>query len=165
MALPAFLRNLDDRVLGDRLRGRRGGGDGDHGADASSTGTTSTGTGTTSTGTTSTGTTGTGTPPRKRDGLPTFLSVFYRVCQLVFLLLAVVLVLAIVLILAPANDQNSIVMNVSELAEQVAGPFKDVFTVMDPDRMKVTNYGVAAAVYLLVTVLVNRLPTGGAKRG
>ncbi len=158
MALPAFLRNLDDRVLGDRLRGRRGGGDGDHGADASSTGTTST-------GTTSTGTTGTGTPTRKRDGLPTFLSVFYRVCQLVFLLLAVVLVLAIVLILAPANDQNSIVMNVSELAEQVAGPFKDVFTVMDPDRMKVTNYGVAAAVYLLVTVLVNRLPTGGAKRG
>ncbi len=146
MALPAFLRNLDDRVLGDRLRGRRGGGgggDGDHAGDG----------------------TGTSTPTRKRDGLPTFLSVFYRVCRLVFLLLAVALVIAIVLILAPANDQNSIVRNVFEIAEQVAGPFKDVFTVMDPDRMKITNYGLAAAVYFLASVLVGKLPTGGAKRG
>ncbi len=82
-----------------------------------------------------------------------------------FLLLAVVLVLAIVLIIAPANDQNSIVQNVFEIAEKVAGPFKDVFTVMDPDRMTITNYGVAAAVYFLAAVLVNKLPTGGARRG
>jgi hypothetical protein len=151
MALPAFLRSLDDRMLGDRLRGRRGGADGHHG-DGEHAGDR-------------TGTTSTGTTTRKRDGLPTFLSVFYRVCRLVFLLLALVLVLAIVLILAPANDQNSIVQNVFELAEQVAGPFKDVFTVMDPERMKITNYGLAAAVYFLASVLVTKLPTGGAKRG
>ncbi len=144
MALSAFLRNLDDRVLGDRLRGHAAR-DGDHPGDGN-------------------GTTSTGTPTRRRDGLAAFLSVFYRVCRLVFLLLAVVLVLAIVLILAPANDQNSIVTNVFDIAEQIAGPFKDVFTVMDRDRMKITNYGVAAAVYFLASVLVNRLPTGGGKR-
>ena len=147
MALPAFLRNLDDRMLGDRLRGRRASADGDHDGDDGGARTTTTGTAT-----------------RRNDGLPTFLSIFYRVCRLVFLLLAVVLVIAIVLILAPANDQNSIVKNVFELAEKVAGPFKDVFTVMDPDRMKISNYGLAAAVYFLASVLVNKLPTGGAKR-
>ena len=143
MALPAFLRNLDNRILGDRFRGRRAGTDGDHADEGATT---------------------SGTAARKGDGLPTFLSIFYRVCRLVFLLLAIVLVIAIVLILAPANDQNSIVKNVFEIAEKVAGPFKDVFTVMDPDRMKITNYGLAAAVYFLASVLVNKLPTGGAKR-
>ena len=52
----------------------------------------------------------------------------------------------------------------TELAEKVAGPFKDVFTVMDPDRMNISNYGLAGAVYFLASVLVNKLPTGGAKR-
>jgi hypothetical protein len=141
MALAAFLRNLDDRMLGDRLRGRRADGDGGH--EGGGEGTTS------------------GTTPRKRDGLPTFLSIFYRISRLVFLLLATVLVIAIVLILAPANDQNSIVTNVFEIAEQVAGPFKDVFTVMDPDRMKITNYAVASGVYFLASILVSKLPTGG----
>ena len=136
MQLPAFLRSLDDRLLGDRLRGRPANGSrtpDDAGA----------------------------RPARKHDGLPTFLSVVYRISRLVFLLLALALVLAIVLILAPANDANTIVRNVFDLAEQVAGPFKDVFTVMDPDRMKVVNYGVAAVVYFLASVLVGKLPTGG----
>ena len=144
MALPAFLRKLDDRMLGDRLRGRRGGQDTGEG---------------TRTGEADTGS----TPARKHDGLPTFLSIFYRISRLVLLLLATVLVIAIVLILAPANDQNSIVKGVFEIAEQVAGPFKDVFTVMDPDRMKITNYAVASGVYFLASVIVSKLPTG-AKR-
>ena len=152
MALPAFLRNLDDRMLGDRLRGRRASADRDPDGDDAGT----------RTATTATATGGTAT--LRNDWLTTFQSIFYRVFRLVFLLLAVVLVIAIVLILAPANDQNSIVKNVFELAEKVAGPFKDVFTVMDPDRMKITNYGLAAAVYFLASVLVNKLPTGGAKR-
>ena len=146
MALPAFLRNLDDRMLGDRLRGRRAGGHGDH-AEGAADGEAS------------------GRPARKHDGLPTFLSIFYRISRLVFLLLALVLVVAIVLILAPANDQNSIVTTVFDLAETVAGPFKDVFTVMDPDRMKIVNYGLAAAVYFIASALVGKLPTGAAKRG
>ena len=61
--------------------------------------------------------------------------------RLVFLLLALVLALAVVLILAPANDDNVIVRNVFDLAETVAGPFKDVFTVDDDaEREKVVNY-------------------------
>ena len=137
MPLPAFLRSLDNRLLGNRLRGQPAGGGRTADDEA-------------------------GAPPaRKHDGLPTFLSVVYRISRLVFLLLALALVLAIVLILAPANDANSIVRNVFDLAEQVAGPFKDVFTVMDPDRMKVVNYGVAAVVYFLASVLVGKLPTGG----
>ena len=148
MPMPAFLRSLDDRVLGSKRRRDRdevdtGGGD---------DGTTS-----------ASGTATTTRPTRKHDGLPTFLSVVYRISRLVLLLLALVLVLAVVLVLAPANDMNSIVKNVLSLAERVAGPFKDVFTVMDPDRMKVVNYGVAAGVYFLLSVLVGKLPTGGRK--
>lgn len=146
MPLPAFLRRMDDRVLGDRLRGQRGGSDSHRGGSDSEARTD-------------------GAPPaRPHNGLPTFLSVVYRISRLVFLLLALTLVIAIVLILTPANDANVIVRNAFDLAEQVAGPFADVFTVADPERMKIVNYGVAAAVYFVASVIVTRLPTGG-RRG
>jgi hypothetical protein len=146
MPLPAFLRRMDDRVLGDRLRRQRGGSDTDRaGSDSDARADDA-------------------RPARRHDGLPTFLSVVYRISRLVFLLLALTLVIAIVLILTPANDANVIVRNVFDLAEQVAGPFADVFTVADPERMKIVNYGVAAAVYFVASVIVGRLPTGG-RRG
>jgi hypothetical protein len=146
MPMPAFLRSLDDRVLGSKRRPADRGESRDH-DDHDDAGARE-------------GRSGSERPARKHDGLPTFLSTVYRISRLVFLLLALVLVLAVVLVLAPANDMNSIVSNVLSLAERVAGPFKDVFTVMDPDRMKVVNYGVAAGVYFLLSALVGKLPTG-----
>lgn len=102
-------------------------------------------------------------PARPHDGLPTFLAIFYRVSRLVFLALAAVLVLAVILILAPANDDNSIVSAVFDIAEKVAGPFKDIFTLEDDEREKIVNYGVAAAVYFVLSSVITKLPTG--KRG
>lgn len=163
MALPAFLRNLDNRLLGDRLRGKRDPDGGDHATGGPDrTGPDRTGPDTTSSQDRSGGTS---KPARKHDGVPTFLSVVYRISRLVFLLLALLLGVAVLLILAPANEMNSIVMNIFELAEKVAGPFKDVFTVMDPERMRIANYALPAGVYLLASVIVGKLPTGGSKRG
>lgn len=103
---------------------------------------------------------GTTKTERPHDGLPTFLAIFYRVCRYVFLALALILVLAIVLILAPANEDNSIVSGIMDLGEQVAGPFKDIFTVDDAEREKIVNYGLAAVVYFVAASLITKLPTG-----
>lgn len=94
------------------------------------------------------------------DGLRELLGVFYRVSQLVFFALAAVLVLGIVFVLAPTNADNSIVQFVADVSEGAAGPFRDVFTVQDDERELVVNYGFAAAVYLVLGLLVTKLPGG-----
>jgi hypothetical protein len=103
-------------------------------------------------------------PPRVHDGVPKVLATVWRISRLVFLLLGLVAVLAIILIVAPANDDNVIVSKIFELGETVAGPFKDVFTVEDPERMMIVNYALAAAVYFVAASLVTKLPTFS-KRG
>lgn len=80
-----------------------------------------------------------------------------RVSRLVLLLLAAVVALAVVFTLAPTNAENVLVRNVLDLAEQVAGPFRDVFTADDPDRELVLNYGLATLVYLVAATVVGRL--------
>jgi hypothetical protein len=94
------------------------------------------------------------------DGLKQFLTIFYRVAKAVFLLLSLVVILGIVFILAPTNDDNVIVQNVLDLADAVAGPFRDVFTADDAEREMVINYGLAAGVYFLAAMLVTKLPSG-----
>lgn len=97
------------------------------------------------------------------DGLASFLAVVWRISRLVLLALAAVVLLAAALILLPANEDNVIVRNVLSLGETVAGPFKDIFTVDDPDRMRVYNYGVAGVVYIVLASVVGKLPTGSTK--
>lgn len=94
------------------------------------------------------------------DGLKEFLTVVYRIARLVFFLLALVVILGIVFVLAPTNADNVIVENVLELADTVAGPFRDVFTADDAEREMVINYGLAAAMYLLAAFLMTKLPGG-----
>lgn len=98
------------------------------------------------------------------DGLSSLLAVFWRVSKLVLLALGLVVLLAAALILLPANEDNVIVRNLLSLAETVAGPFKDVFSVDDPDRMRVYNYALAALVYFIVAGVVGRLPTGSTRK-
>lgn len=99
------------------------------------------------------------------DGLPTLLATVWRISRLVFLALAAVLVLAIACIYLPTNENNDIVSNVLSLGETIAGPFKDVFTDDDPDRVRTYNYGLAAGVYVLVGTIVAKLPTGSKRKG
>ena len=173
MRVPAGLKRLDDRVLGARgsgTGGTRTGGDrserhehvypeDEERSVAKSEQTTERTERTERTG----GDEAAEERPARRgngDGLQKVLATVWRISRLVFLALALVLLLAVALLLLPANEDNVIVRNVLDLAETVAGPFKDVFTVDDPERMRIYNYGLAAAVYFVLSVVVSKLPTG-----
>jgi hypothetical protein len=98
------------------------------------------------------------------DGVSSFLAVFWRIAKLVLFALGLVVLTAAALVLLPANDDNVIVRNVLSLAETVAGPFKDILTVDDPDRMRIYNYGIAATVYFVLGAVVGKLPTGSSRK-
>lgn len=157
MATPNVLRKLDNRVLGDRFRkkdvmeARATDDDADvERTDGERTEEAREGT-------------PRGSGPRfgTGDGFRQFLTIFYRIAALVFLLLAVICILGIVFTLAPTNEDNSLVSNVLDIAKSAAGPFKDVFTVMDnPDREVTVNYGFAAAIYLVIAFVIGKLPGG-----
>lgn len=162
MRMPTALRNLDDRVIGSRrgsrvhdgdshdTHGRRGR-DGDGHDDVYPEGD---GEKVVRTERRPAARTGDG------DGVSSFLAVLWRVSRLVLLALAALLVLAIAFMLLPTNEDNVVVRNVLSLAETVAGPLKDVFTVEDPERQRIYNYGLAALVYVVLASIVGKLPTG-----
>jgi hypothetical protein len=174
MRMPQGLRRLDDRVLGDRGKGgsattaTRDGhpSDGhpsdDHHDDAHDDARPDERT-TRRTRTTRTGD-GAEPPTGGGDGLASFLAVVWRVARLVLLALGLLLLVAVAFLLLPANEDNVIVSNVLSLADRVAGPFRDVFTVEDPDRMRIFNYALAAAVYFVVGSVVGKLPTGSKRK-
>ena len=160
MRMPTALRNLDDRVMGSRR--------GSHVHDEDTHDTHDThdrdhhdghhdGERTVRTERRPAARTGNG------DGLASFLAVFWRISRLVLLVLGLVLVLAIAFMLLPANEDNVVVRNVLSLAETVAGPLKDVFTVDDPERQRIYNYGLAAVIYFVLASVVGKLPTGRKK--
>lgn len=97
---------------------------------------------------------------RLRNAVAVLLGTVYQLARLVLLVLALVVVLGIVFTRAPTNHHNVLVHHVLQLAHRLAGPFRDIFTVKNRDNALTVNYGVAAAVYLLLAALVGRLPTG-----
>jgi len=70
---------------------------------------------------------------------------------------AVILVAKIVLTLGDANPTNAIVQRVSDLADQLALGFKDLFTPASPKTRVLVNYGLAAVLWLVAGGLVARL--------
>lgn len=95
------------------------------------------------------------------DGATAVLRVVWRVSRVVFLALAVIVLLGVVFTKAPTNMHNVIVRNVLSLAKDVAGPFRDVFAPKKPQNALVINYLLAAAVYLVLGVVVGKLPPRG----
>ncbi len=91
------------------------------------------------------------------DGLRSFLGVFARVSALVLTVLALVLVAAVVLVVAPTNESNVLVRWVLDAADQVAGPFATVFDISGRAARAAANYGLGAAVYLLLAKVVTRV--------
>ena len=130
------MRGIDDRLLGERMKGR------DRAMDE-----------------------GSGKRADPRAALAGVLRIFYRICKLVFVLLALVVLLGIVFTKAPVNARNDIVRTVLRLARDVAGPFRDVFAPKDKENALVVNYLLAAAVYFGLSVLVRKLPTGAGRTG
>ncbi len=80
-----------------------------------------------------------------------------QVSQLVLLALAAVLVLAVVFVVAPVNEANAVVTAVLAGADQVAGPLRDVFALDSRPLRATANYGLAAAVYVLLATVLRRL--------
>lgn len=147
MRMPTALRNLDDRVLGNR---------GKKSEDAPYP--DEPGTSEIERDKPVRGRESSGPPPNTSDGFREFLAVVARVSRLVFLALALIVGLGILFTVAPTNEDNVLVRFVLDVANAVAGPFRDIFTVDDnAERELVVNYGFAAGVYLLLSVLVPKL--------
>lgn len=72
-------------------------------------------------------------------------------------LAALVLVLGAVLTALGANEDNVLVAGVLALAGWLQGPFADVFTFADAVKQRLVNWGIAAAVYLVVGRVAERL--------
>ena len=97
------------------------------------------------------------------DGAAAVLRAVQRVTTYVLFALAVVVLLGVLSTQAPTNMGNVIVRNVLSLAEEVAGPFKDVVAPNKAQDALVVNYLVAAAAYLVMGNVPGRLPVGGKK--
>jgi hypothetical protein len=108
-----------------------------------------------------------GTPGEKNvavsvgSALDGVLRVVLRVARLVFLVLALVLVVGVLFTLLPTNKSNTVVSNGLDLAKQVAGPFKDVFSPKSPKKAITANYGLAAVVYVVLAQICAKFGRGG----
>jgi hypothetical protein len=74
---------------------------------------------------------------------------------------AAVLVLHIVFVMFKGNPSNTIVSDVQDWADSLAGPFKNLFSFKNPKTNTLVNYGIAAAVWVaggrLVAALLQRI--------
>ena len=70
---------------------------------------------------------------------------------------AALIVIGIILQLLSANPHNVVVSDIHDAGAWLVSPFRNVFTVKDPNWHIVLNWGLAAVVYLLVGGLLARL--------
>jgi hypothetical protein len=80
-----------------------------------------------------------------------------RIVWLVAALVAIVIAIGIAFVVLKANMGNSIVSAIHDAAKFLAGPFDGIFKPHDHKLAIAINWGLAAAVYLLVGRLVARL--------
>jgi uncharacterized protein involved in cysteine biosynthesis len=89
---------------------------------------------------------------------------FVRVIQLVVSVVVLIIVAGILLVVLKANPANSIVSEVHDWARWLTGPFDGMFSFRSVNAAIAVNWGIAAAVYLLVGGLIARL-LGATDRG
>jgi uncharacterized membrane protein len=97
---------------------------------------------------------------RSRNGAHGFamgLGLLARAVRLVVSVIVLIIVIGIVLVLLKANLTNSIVSTVHGWARSLAGPFDGIFSLHNARIAIAVNWGIAAAVYLLVGGLIARL--------
>ena len=63
---------------------------------------------------------------------------------------AIILAVHVVFVVFEANDANGIVKTINNWADTLAWNFKDIFTPTNPKTAALVNYGLAAAIYLIV---------------
>ena len=80
-----------------------------------------------------------------------------RIVDLITTIVVLVIVLGIVLVVLKANPDNSIGDAIRDAAKYLAKPFDAIFE-MDKRRTEIAvNWGIAAAVYLVVGRLISRI--------
>jgi hypothetical protein len=80
-----------------------------------------------------------------------------RLVSLVAGVLALILVTGILLVVLEANRDNTVVDAVLDAARFLAGPFDDMFKPDGRELRVAINWGIAAAIYLVVGGLIARL--------
>jgi hypothetical protein len=72
-------------------------------------------------------------------------------------LIALLIVVAIVLFLVGANPTNVVIRDIHDAAAWFVGPFKNLFSIHNAKLAMAVNWGLAAAVYLVVGHLIASL--------
>ena len=80
-----------------------------------------------------------------------------RIVSLVASVVAGIIVVGIVLVVLEANKSNEVVNAVLDAARFLVGPFKNIFSLDSHKATTALNWGIAAAVYLVVGTLIARL--------
>ena len=80
-----------------------------------------------------------------------------RAISIVTTVVVLFIIAGIVLFVLEANKSNDIVSVINDVAEALAGPFEDLFT-LDEQKLEVAvNWGLAALVYAIVGRVLARL--------
>ena len=90
-------------------------------------------------------------------------SLLARVVRLLVSIVVLIIVAGILLVVLKANPANGVVSAVHSWAQWLVGPFGGMFSFRRTHVALAVNWGIAAAVYLLVGALIIRL-IGGAHR-
>jgi hypothetical protein len=80
-----------------------------------------------------------------------------RVVRLIVGIIVLIIVAGIVLVLLKANPTNAIVSGVHDTARWFTGPFDGIFSFHNARVALAANWGLAAAVYMIVGGLIARL--------
>lgn len=83
-----------------------------------------------------------------------------RIVMLIVSVIVAVIVAGILLKVLDANTGNSLVKGATDLARTLVGPFKDLFTIKDPKVSVAVNWGIAAAIYLIVGWIIAKILRG-----
>lgn len=73
-----------------------------------------------------------------------------RAISIVTTVVVLLIVAGILLVVLEANPDNGLVSFVTDVAETLVGPFEKLFTLDERKTQVAVNWGIAAAVYLVV---------------
>ncbi len=85
------------------------------------------------------------------------LGLLARIIRLVTLAVAAVIVIGILFQVLEANSNNVVVQAVTDAARFLVGPFREMFRLDNPDVQVAVNWGIGAAVWVIVGALVAAL--------
>lgn len=98
-----------------------------------------------------------------KSGAGSVAGILAKIVMVIAGIAAAILVLHIVFTMFKGNTSNSIVSDVKNWADSLAGPFKDLFSFKNSKTNTLVNYGIAALVWVaggrLVASLLQRIRT------